>query len=459
LSGTWLPPAMQDLQIDDGHHDLEPISRQDILERFKLVRSVTSPFSPRTAWSNFKSKSEVKRTVTSISDAAITREGSDKQVQASNRWKKIRTGVTIASAWRSGAKELKRTRILATCVAVFMCVVCGVISVAPNELLLSQTAGCLPTLFFIQYVYVLLTYIPQAPGMLMNRKIPLQYHMGCVVFSYLFPTFCSLSLDMGLPASIVMILKSLVLVFNMLVGAVLLGKKYSFMQVLAVAMVTVGVGMTSCSSFWQKNPDKTLDASTLSPAGLAAMCGALLCVALLGATQEYVNKKHGKHVDEQMFYMHFLGFPLFYSKMDSIIATCNTWMTSDRTMDVFGIEIPYFIALLVINTCMGDLLKRGTSKLIALTSSLTANLVVSFMRFCALLVSGFWLNAPPYPPLMLFFVGSLLILGGTVLYGAVSQSKPPTQLKDAPVKRKFDTTLPEKSASFAIGRKAGSKEA
>jgi UDP-xylose/UDP-N-acetylglucosamine transporter B4 len=221
-----------------------------------------------------------------------------------------------------------------------------------------------------------------------------------------------------------------------------LGKRYNFMQIVAVMAASLGVGLASFSAFKQKNPDAPLDSSTVSLPGLLCMAGALTMVALLGATQEYICRKFGKEcMSENLFYMHFVGLPLFYSKWDSIVATTNTWWTSDKKLSVFGIEVPYFLFLLVMNTLMGDILKRGTSKLIALTSSLSANLVVSFMRFLALLLSAYVINAPPFPPHALFLSGAALILTGSILYAAGSPpakaaTATPTLVKDPVAERR-----------------------
>jgi UDP-xylose/UDP-N-acetylglucosamine transporter B4 len=146
-------------------------------------------------------------------------------------------------------------------------------------------------------------------------------------------------------------------------------------------------------------------------------------------------------MNENMFYMHFIGLPLFYSKFDSIKATLLTWWTSDRTFDVAGVKVPYFLFLVCSNTLMGDILKRGTSQLIALTSALTANLVVSFMRFVALIVSAYIINSPPLPPQVPFLVGASGILVGSMLYASASQPKKAPALQEPPASR-FKSPLP-----------------
>jgi len=224
----------------------------------------------------------------------------------------------------------------------------------------------------------------------------------------------------------------------MLVGFGVLQKRYNFLQVIAVMAVSIGVAMASYSAFRQKNPDAPLDANTVSLPGLLYMAGALTSVAMLGATQEYICRKFGKDksiMNENMFYMHFVGLPLFYSKYDSIKTTVLTWWTSPRTFEVAGIQIPYFLFLVCANTLMGDILKRGTSKLIALTSALTANLVVSFMRFLALIVSAYIINSPPLPPLVPFLVGASGILVGSMLYASASQPKKVPTLQEPPTAR------------------------
>jgi UDP-xylose/UDP-N-acetylglucosamine transporter B4 len=433
----------------DHHFELEPLSNEETLERFRLLNAVVSPkvAKPKTIFE--KSGTRVMgRTSTSVAEGVLTRKGSKNQDEAKDRWKKLRVGFKVGAAWKKGAEEMKKTRIAATSFWVGFTIVCGVLSVPPNEILLQETAGCIPTLFFIQYVWILLSFGTFAKTALFKRKVPIMYHLVCVFFSYLFPEMCGFALKSGLPASIVMVLKSMVLLFNMLVGFGVLQKRYNFLQVVAVLAVSVGVSLASYSAFRQKNPDAPLDATTVSLPGLLYMAGALTSVAMLGATQEYICRKFGKdngQMNENMFYMHFVGLPLFYSKIDSIKNTFITWWTSTRTFNVAGVEVPYFMFLVVSNTLMGDILKRGTSKLIGLTSALTANLVVSFMRFIALIVSAYIINSPPMPPQVPFLVGASGILVGSMLYASASQpAKAAPTLKEPPAARfksPFKTTL------------------
>jgi UDP-xylose/UDP-N-acetylglucosamine transporter B4 len=420
----------------DHHFDLEPLSHEETLERFRLLNAVVSPKVAKPKLLEKTNSRVMGRTSTSVSEGVLTRRGSKNEEEAKDRWKKLRVGFQVSTAWKKGAEEIKRARIAQTAFWVTFTVVCGVASVPPNEILLQETAGCIPTLFFIQYVWILLSFGTFIKTALFNRKVPIMYHLVCVLFSYLFPEMCGYALKSGLPASIVMVLKSMVLLFNMLVGFGVLKKRYNFLQVIAVLAVSVGVALASYSAFRQKNPDAPLDATTVSVSGLLYMAGALTCVAMLGATQEFICRKFGKeNMNENMFYMHFVGLPLFYSKYDSIKSTITTWCTSPRTLDIAGIQIPYFLFLVCSNTLMGDILKRGTSKLIALTSALTANLVVSFMRFIALIVSAFIINAPPLPPQVPFFVGASGILVGSMLYASASQPKKAPTLKEPPSKR------------------------
>lgn len=428
---------------------LEPLSHEETLERFRFLNAVVSPKVAKPKILEKTNSRVMGRTSTSAAEGVLTRRGSQTEEEAKNRWKKLRIGVKVSSAWKKGAAEMKSARIATTSFWVAFTIVCGVASVPPNEILLQETKGCIPTLFFIQYVWVLLSFGTSAFGFIVKRKVSIMYHLVCVFFSYLFPEMCGYALKAGLPASIVMVLKSMVLLFNMLVGFGVLKKRYNFLQVIAVVSMTVGVSLASYSAFRQKNPDAPLDATTVSVAGLLYMAGALTSVAMLGATQEYICRKFGKDksiMNENMFYMHFVGLPLFYSKIDNIKDTLVTWWTSTRTLDVAGVQIPYFLFLVCANTLMGDILKRGTSKLIALTSALTANLVVSFMRFIALIVSAFVINAPPLPPQVPFFVGATGILVGSVLYASASQPKKAPVLEDPPASR-FKSTikpLPEK---------------
>jgi len=306
----------------------------------------------------------------------------------------------------------------------------GNLAIPPNEMLVRSTPGCVPALFLIQYLWTLSTLAPQAPTFIFRRRVPFHFHLLHGTLSFLFPHLTAVAVSIGLPASVMVVLKNLVLVLSMLAGALLLRRTYSTRHVASVVLISIGAALASWTAQMQISErsaeltSQTPHAATNPPAVLAMLAG-LFCAASLGASQEYVSGKYGGAVDEQRFFQHILCIPVFLlGDHTKIVAATSQWWHSDVywTLPLVGLQVHWFIFLLVGNTVAGDLMKRGTANLIRDTSALTATLANQVMRFVALFISACIINAPPYPRAIPFVTGALLILIGGVSYTMASQS-------------------------------------
>ena len=76
---------------------------------------------------------------------------------------------------------------------------------------------------------------------LFDHEIPIRTHLRLVVAQFAYMQGQNIAFRLGMPMSIVLVLKNGGLVAQMLVGTFLLGERYHVRQVLAAAAVTIGI--------------------------------------------------------------------------------------------------------------------------------------------------------------------------------------------------------------------------
>ena len=123
------------------------------------------------------------------------------------------------------------------------------------------------------------------------RAIPLKWHLALVVMCFVGSLFSNMSHAYGVTVPLHVIFKSSSLGVNMAVGAMVMGKRYSKMQVASVLLVLVGV---ICVTLASKKPtveqgsreDQTWWETIQPFIGVAMLTASLVLSACLGVTQE-----------------------------------------------------------------------------------------------------------------------------------------------------------------------------
>lgn len=97
-------------------------------------------------------------------------------------------------------------------------------------------------------------------------------------------------------------------VATMAVGVVV-GKRYTTRQIIAVILLTVGVIMATLS---QNKPKKgSMNVKDNSIVGVSMLIGAAVLGAIQGLVTEKTYQKYGRHWRENLFYTHFMSLVLF----------------------------------------------------------------------------------------------------------------------------------------------------
>jgi len=295
-------------------------------------------------------------------------------------------------------------------------VVAGTATNVAFEFLGREEPQCASVLTLMQYVSVVAGALPRASEHILRPRIPRRWHL---LFALLMTTTAvcgNKSVDLQIPFPMYLIIKSSNLVSNMCLGGLLLGKTYHRGQVCGVLLMTCGVVSATFMANTGSLPSHT--------GGLQAALGSVLCListvsmSLLSCAQEHAFALYGKHYEEALFYAHAIGLlPILYfdgaHPFLQMRRWCVNWQDSAQLeLLASGIAVPRVWVLLLINLGCCHACKHGFFALLGATSSLTATLAIISYRFIGICLSAFVFNAPPYPPAVMSFGISLVILGG-----------------------------------------------
>ena len=223
-------------------------------------------------------------------------------------------------------------------------------------------------------------------------------------------------------------------------------------------LVTLGV-ITATMSASQKSShiDSNVALDWVQYAtGVALLTIALLLSGFLGLIQDwaYIRYRHShitpsrepnaeqKHNEglpplwqESMFYLHFLGLPLFVFVCKDIIIQFRAIhsgpktsfrLPSPETFRKFTVSIPEAYIPLLLNTFTQLLCISGVHRLTTKVSSLTVTLVLAVRKAVSLFISAVWFERSGWSGMM--WIGAALVLVGTIGY-SIGSGRTNEQLK------------------------------
>ncbi|KAG0298349.1 golgi uridine diphosphate-N- acetylglucosamine transporter [Dissophora globulifera] len=166
-------------------------------------------------------------------------------------------------------------------------------------------------------------YIPH----LKPRRIPLMRWMMIVVMFFAVSVLNNWSLAYKISVPLHIIFRSGGLVVGMVLGMILMKKRYSNAQMFAVLIVTIGViyATTSTKASASKGPSSTTKAQEEDvnsgdyAIGVFMLTIALIVSSLMGLLQESTYQTYGSEWREGLFYSHFLALPMFLMFYSDIV--------------------------------------------------------------------------------------------------------------------------------------------
>ncbi|EPB83648.1 hypothetical protein HMPREF1544_09629 [Mucor circinelloides 1006PhL] len=284
--------------------------------------------------------------------------------------------------------------------------------------------------------------------------VPLSNWFFLVTVFFVVSLLNNLALGYNVSMPLHIIFRSGGLIVNMILGALILKKRYSLGQVTGVLFVTAGViwaTLDNANTHTENNPGSTSEFLT----GIFLLSVAMVLSAGMGLFQEVTYKKYGKQWREGLFYTHFLALPFFlffykdlsnqvvaYNKsplmpipalMEQVpfLGSVNEIIPAALLNILQSIQMRKLWAFLLMNMLTQYVCIAGVNRMTSVATSLTLNLVLNLRKFTSLIFSIIYFdNDFGFGAKM----GSLLVFFGTLVYtraGLQSNSKQPQQATTA----------------------------
>ncbi|KAI4132070.1 MAG: hypothetical protein LQ338_000928 [Usnochroma carphineum] len=305
---------------------------------------------------------------------------------------------------------------------------------------------------FVQFLVTALFTWPhhfsatRPPFFLKPRAIPLARWLPNIVLFFTVNLLNNFAFGYNISVPVHIILRSGGSVTTMLVGYIW-GKRYTPVQVLSVAMLTVGIIIAAMADAQSKGKSTAgpnqIDPSFLS--GLAILALAQVLSAIMGLyTQITYSTYGGTHWHENLFYSHFLSLPLFLPFIPSLKTQLRNVVSSPPIhlspaylyrlppttskpcpldgqhrihppilplcfLTSLSMSVPKDILYLALNALTQYLCIRGVNLLSARTTALGVTIVLNLRKLASLLLS-IWLFGNQLPP--------GLLLGAGIVFGS-----------------------------------------
>ncbi|EDW05989.1 uncharacterized protein Dmoj_GI16380 [Drosophila mojavensis] len=300
------------------------------------------------------------------------------------------------------------------------------------ELIIKIDPGAGNLITFSQFLFIALEgLIFTSKFFTVRPKIGLRDYVKLVVLFFGANVCNNYAFNFNIPMPLHMIFRSGSLMANMIMGIILLKKRYNLRQYSSVAMITVGIILCTLVSSGdvKDNTHPTLKVDTSFSdffwwsVGIALLTIALLVTAYMGIYQEVIYKRYGKHPNEALFYTHMLPLPGFLIMASNIAQHWSIAVSSEAVavaMPVPGVSwtlsFPLMLFYLLCNVVTQYICISSVYVLTTECASLTVTLVVTLRKFVSLLFSIIYFRNPFT---LSHWLGTILVFFGTVLFADV----------------------------------------
>ncbi|XP_077326918.1 nucleotide sugar transporter SLC35B4 [Lithobates pipiens] len=306
------------------------------------------------------------------------------------------------------------------------------------ELLARRYPGCGNIVTFAQFLFIAIEgFIFQADFGRKRPAIPLRYYVIMVAMFFTVSVVNNYALNLNISMPLHMIFRSGSLIASMVLGIMILHKRYTFSKYLSIALVSFGIFICTLMSAKQvtSQPASSDEEGFVTLLwwllGIAALTFALLMSARMGIFQETLYKEYGKHSKEALFYNHALPLPGFLLLAPDIYNHAVLFTQSEPyQLPLLGIQMPILWFYLLMNIITQYVCIRGVFILTTECPSLTVTLVVTLRKFFSLIFSILYFKNPFTT---WHWIGTIFVFLGTLLYTEVWKS-----IQVAPSKDKTD---------------------
>lgn len=298
------------------------------------------------------------------------------------------------------------------------------------ELLVRDFPGCGNIVTFGQFLFIALEgLIFQAHFLTKPRAIPLRNYFVMVTMFFLVSVVNNYALNFNIPMPLHMIFRSGSLIANMVLGIIILKKRYPVAKYISIVLISLGIficmfmSAKQVASHTSVSDDGSYSAFIQWLIGVAMLTFALFMSARMGIFQETLYKQFGKHSKEALFYNHFLPLPAFIL-FASDIYNHGILFSQSQTIELvpLGMSMPIMWFYLTMNVLTQYVCIRGVFILTTECTSLTVTLVVTLRKFISLIFSIVYFKNPFT---LWHWVGTSVVFVGTLTYAEVWKTLKP----------------------------------
>ncbi|KAL7743925.1 hypothetical protein ACLKA6_003147 [Drosophila palustris] len=305
------------------------------------------------------------------------------------------------------------------------------------ELIIKIDPGAGNLITFLQFLFIALEgLIFTSKFFTVKPKIAMRDYVMLVVLFFGANVCNNYAFNFNIAMPLHMIFRSGSLMANMIMGIILLKKRYNLRQYSSVAMITAGIILCTLVSSGnvKDNTHHSLKVDTVYSdffwwsVGIALLTIALLVTAYMGIYQEVIYKRYGKHPNEALFFTHMLPLPGFLVMAGNIAQHWSIAVSSEVvSVPVPGfswtVSFPLILFYLLCNVITQYVCISAVYVLTTECASLTVTLVVTLRKFVSLLFSIIYFRNPFT---LSHWLGTVLVFFGTILFANVIN-----QVKDA----------------------------
>lgn len=262
--------------------------------------------------------------------------------------------------------------------------------------------------------------------------IPIQTYLILVCLFFITSVFNNWAFSFNIPVPLHMIFRSGSLIANMILGIIILKKRYTLWKFVSVGMITAGIIIctlisgqmtahkTTCSDCGEENVVNEAqedDDYFWWLIGIFILITALLLSARMGIYQEKLYKEYGKHPDEALYYTHMLSLPGFILYSASIWEHLQITNNSEMyTLPFVNFGLPILWIYLIGNVLTQYLCISSVYVLTTECTSLTVTLVITLRKFFSLIFSIVYFKNPFT---LGHWIGTALVFLGTLIFTEV----------------------------------------
>ncbi|XP_003699556.1 ER GDP-fucose transporter [Megachile rotundata] len=310
-------------------------------------------------------------------------------------------------------------------IAVF-CVFLGCCSnVVFLELLVKEDPGSGNLITFLQFLFISVEgFLFTSKCGTVKPKIGIKDYFLLVTMFFVTNVCNNYAFNFNIPMPLHMIFRAGSLIANMIMGIIILNKKYAFSKYLSVFMITFGIVICTIVS---SKEIKSLQAKNVEQVpttpwddffwwilGISLLTIALFVSARMGIYQEVLHEKYGKNAREALYYTHLLPLPFFLTLAPNIWEHLTYALASDTMhVPVINLGVPKLIVYLVGNILTQYMCISSVFVLITECTSLTVTLVITLRKFLSLIFSIIYFKNPFT---IYHWIGTILVFAGTVIF-------------------------------------------